>query len=463
MEDIYQFLLSQRHIIENKYYDLKSQSSIFNDLDINNITEYYDSINNSIEVNKKKLLEYEENKTKKTIKVIDNNSLYLSDNMIKKLLKSYDDGIYGLINYYPNYNSDKLLKYIKKNEMTYHNKESIVNKIIKNNKFTDEAKSESYGVLFMYEKRRSEELDDLNKVYLLKNGNIEDINKTDDEEDDESLEDNDKIVTKIYHFDKKITLKEIIYESNYLEKSDESDDSDNSEDINDFNESNKEQKMLIEKKEYIEGLYKITKKYKKYIEDNVKSDELKETLNNFSFIKNLIRKISDPSKKLLSIQDVMKFNYMSKLDQIKISNRLDKSEYDILIEKYFEEDLIKLTNDMVESYDIGNDFKSYLYVLFEIMIRIYIDNHLGNSTYCLSKNLTEYFNFSALFSEPTTLTISLKRRYWNQLLETKDTKKILSSLLMLINNKTQTLDMTLKYLESLYQNNSKINSQINDY
>jgi hypothetical protein len=50
--------------------------------------------------------------------------------------------------------------------MTYHNKDSIVNKIIKNNKFTDEAKSESYGILFMYEKNDGE-LDDLNKKAIL--------------------------------------------------------------------------------------------------------------------------------------------------------------------------------------------------------------------------------------------------------------------------------------------------------
>ncbi len=405
MEDIYQFILNQRHIIENKYYELKSQYIMFNDLDINNINEYYENLSNK-EINK------------------DPNNLYFSDNDIHKLLETYDDGIYGIINYYPNFSNDKLFKYIKRNEMSYHNKESIVNKLIKNNKFTEDAINEYYGIVFMYEKD-NKEINDLSKVYLLKNGDIQNIN--------EDVED-EKVLTKIYEFGKKITLKEIIYDTD-----------ENDEIIN-----------------LLEPLYKINKKYKKYLDENIKSSELRDTLNNFSFIKNLLRKISDPSKKTLSVQDVMKYNFMDKLTKIKISNRLDKSEYDVLIEKYFDENIIKLTDDMIESYDIDGEFKPYLYILFEILIRIYIDNHLGNKSYCLSKNLTEYFNFSTLFSEPTTLTISLKRRYWNQLLETKDTKKILSSLLMLINNKTESLDMTLKYLESLYQNKSQ-NNQINDY
>jgi hypothetical protein len=82
---------------------------------------------------------------------------------------------------------------------------------------------------------------------------------------------------------------------------------------------------------------------------------------------------------------------------------------------------------------------------------MYIDNYLGYKSYCLSKSLLEYLKFSNLLSDPETNTITLKRRHWNQLLETKDNKKIISSILYLIKTKTHTLDETFKYFELIFK------------
>jgi hypothetical protein len=81
------------------------------------------------------------------------------------------------------------------------------------------------------------------------------------------------------------------------------------------------------------------------------------------------------------------------------------------------------------------------------LIRIFIDDHLGYKTYCLSNSLSNYFNISNILAEPDTTSISLKKRYWNIVLESEDSKRVVSNLLDLLNGKTKTIDSTLKYLE----------------
>ena len=95
-------------------------------------------------------------------------------------------------------------------------------------------------------------------------------------------------------------------------------------------------------------------------------------------------------------------------------------------------------------------FRPYLNLLFELLIRIYIENHLGYKSFCLSKSLIEYLKFSNLLSDPETNTLTLKRRHWNQLLDTKDNKKIISSILFLIKTRTHTLEDTFKYFELIF-------------
>ena len=177
------------------------------------------------------------------------------------------------------------------------------------------------------------------------------------------------------------------------------------------------------------------------------SRHIKDLLFSYTFVKSLLKKISDPSKQQLDIKNLLKHDFSSKFERIKISNRLDQSEYNEQIENFFDSDIEQLSSSILEFYDIDIKFKQYLGVLFEILARIYIDEHLNSKSYCLNKNLTEYFNFSAIMSEPDTQTITLKRRHWNKILETDDIKKIITSILMLISTKTKTIDQTLKYFE----------------
>jgi hypothetical protein len=388
MEDINLFLLTQKQIIELEYYKLKSQNTNMEKLDLNNVMDYYNDINNKIN-------EYKQN------------NLFLSKADIDKLLEEYDDGTYGILNYFDL--SKNIVDYIKENNYTYHNKQNIVDKLILDI---------TTGYLFLY-KKEEDNIIDLNKVYLLKNGEIKYLNQQEDEE---------LITTKIYEFGNKIILKDIVYE---------------------FNSDNLT--TLEENKKQIDNLYKLLKKYNKYIEENIKQDDIKQMYNNFSFVNSLLKKISDPTKKQLNIKDILKFDYSNLLDKIKISNRLEQNDYDTIIERYYDDTLDTLINNVLELYNINNNFRAYMNILFEILLRMYIDNYLGYKSYCLSKSLLEYLKFSNLLSDPETNTITLKRRHWNQLLETKDNKKIISSILYLIKTKTHTLDETFKYFELIFK------------
>jgi len=431
MEDINLYLLTLRQSIELEYYKLKSTNDNLNKLEINNIIDHFDQIQSKISDEKIQL-----EKTK-------SNNLFLSISDIENLLSKYDDGTYGILNYFnesintntnsesdPDSNSDsdqyKIIEYISDNNYEYHNKQSIVNKLINNNKMTTLAINESYGILFLYMKKDSS-INNLHKVYLLKNN---DINYLNEDESDE------KIITKIYEIGSKITLKDEIYNNNF-------------EPISDINTNIQLTKLLNDKKQ-LESLYKLIKKYNKYIEDNISKSDIKQLFNNFSFVNILIKKISDPTNKQLNIQDIIKFNYMNILDRIKISNRLEQSDYDTLIERYLDDSLDQLVNNSFDLMNIDIRFRPYMNILFEILIRIYIDNHHGYKSFCLSKSLIEYLKFSNLLADPETNTITLKRRHWNQLLETKDNRKIISSILYLLKTKTHTLEQTFKYFESIF-------------
>lgn len=385
MEDLYQFILIQRQLIEKECYKL----NIFPD----NIISNDDNPNN----------------------------LFLSLNKIKHILidnEDLDNGIYGLINYNKSHDNDLLIKYIVDNNMEYHNKPGIVKKLIQDNKFTEEANNNLYGFLFMYEKKDGEIID-LNKVFLLKGSDIESLNESEDTDD--------KIITKLYEINSKIVLTDIIYSSVYESYNVRDDD-----------------------KELNKKLYNMIEKYKKYVNDNVRNDDIREVLNNFSFIKTLLKKITDPTKRILNISDYLKYDFSKDLTNIKLSNRLDKMEYDNLIIKYFDDTLEVVTNNIFETHDLNKEFRKYMTILMEITLRIFVDINLKNNTYCLSKNLTGYLNNSVMLSEPAIQSVSLKRRYWTQLLGSNDIKNIVCNLLNLIILKTKTIEDTIKYLTSLF-------------
>ena len=413
MEDINLYLVTLKQQIEIEYYKLKTANI---NVEINTIIEYTDNLNKNI------------NDEQININKIKSNNLFLSDLDIEKLLIEYEDGTYGILNYiYNSVDQHKLVELIINNSYEFNNKVAIKNKLITNNKFSNQAIEESYGVLFIYKKENSI-ITDLKKVHLLKNNSIDFLNLDETE---------DKLITKIYEFGEKIVLKDAIYDSTF----DQSELKTQSDEILD--------KLLIEKKQ-IDLLYKLVKKYNKYIEENIEQTDIKSLYLNFSFVNMLVKKLTSNTITKINIDNIINFNYVDILSNIKISNRLEQIDYDSIIERYFDQTIDELIDNTLITYNLDIKFRQYLNILFEILIRLYIDNYLGYKSYCLSRTLLEYLKFSSLLSDPETNTTTLKKRHWNQLLETKDNIKIISSILYLIKTKTTTIKETFKYFETIY-------------
>ena len=414
MEDPYEFILSQRHLIDLECLNLNRNSNSNSNSNYIILPDNIDKIYNDLTV--------QIDRFKSEQKLLSNSRLVLDNNQIKSLLKQYDDGIYGIINYYPDNDIDKMVKLIDDEKYDFHNKPSILKKLISKNNttLTDEFYNDDYGFLFLYEKK-GDEYAGCKKLFLLKNGDIDSLNNDNGE--------NDKIITKIYHFQTKIVLKKIIY-------------NDDLEEISGYLTSD-----LETKKKELDGLYKMIKKYNKYLDDNVKNKETKDLLLNFSFIKSLLKKIKDPTKQTLSIDKLINHDFGGKFSNIKFSNRLDGDEYNNIINRYFDENLNEIVNEIFNKYNIDIRFRCYIIIYFDILIRIFIDDNLGYKAYCLSNSLSSYFNITNILAEPDTTSISLKKRYWNIVLESEDSKRVVSNLLDLLNSKTKTIDNTMKYLE----------------
>ena len=430
MEDIHLFLLKLKQQIEIEYYKLQLEYSDYTKLNIIDIINEYEQVESSI------------NKYKSEIVKNKSNNLYLSAKDINNLLEDYEEGTYGILNYFINPKTHNIIEYISKLDYTFYNKQSVVDKIItkSNDDFTTNAKEESYGLLFLYIKHESSsELEDLHKIYLLKNNSIEYLNE-------ETTEDSEHIITKIYEFGSKIMLKDIIYKNSFEE--------DNNINLinstNSTNSTNNELILLETKQKQLLTCYKLIKKYNKYIEDNINEDDIKQLYNNFSLINSLIRKVLEPTITKYKIEDILNFNYVKILEHFKVSNRLEQSEYTSIIEQYYDEPLSTLTENILVLYNLDNKFKPYMQTLFEILIRLYIDNNLGYKSYSLSKTLLGYLKFSNILCDPDTNTLTLKKRHWIQLLNTNDNQKIISSILYLIKTKTYTLDATFKYFELIF-------------
>lgn len=500
-ENIYEYVLGQKQTIEMeclKINTLLQKNDIFPDNIVQLIEQISQEHKNKQDTLEKLEEEYAEKKKeaekKNALKKPQVSKLFLTYDDIINMIGSFSDGVYGVINYLPvtnTINADKandlIIKYINDKKIEYYNKPAIVKKLINKNKFTESANEDSYGFVFLYEKI-DDDITELNKVYLLKNGDINFINKSEDESNNEDSDnenndsansannspnnlandladsdnednksesnsaDSDKIITKIYHFvsEKKIVLKEIIYESNFESMEEEIDESS-------YKNKEKEEKQKLEediknlntqRKEY-ESFGKIVKKYKKHINDTIKSEDIRETFNNWTNIKTLIKKISDPTKCILDINAFTKFDWTNKFNDVKISNRYDEPEYSNLIKKYFDDNIEHIITNLMDIYDLNGLFKQYMYVFIEILLRAYIDEHLSNQSYCFNRDLCLYLKLDSIMPEPDTKKQALKKQYWKNALESSDNKRIVISLLNILNKKTQTIDQTLKYLSSL--------------
>ncbi len=481
MEDIYSYILVQRHKLESEYYKLKTENSDLNNFKIEEAQTYYENILKQLEESNQELNLINEAKIKSknpTPNPSQNpsptqNNLYLSLEEIKHILDTdtYDyDKIYGVLNYFEaptNKQSNlKLIKYLTDNKYEFHNKQTIISKLIKNAKPTDEFTSDAYGVLFFYEKTE-DEINPINKVYLLKNANINSLNSTNNDatnsenSDTETETDQEKIITKIYQIESKIMLKDIIYESNYedIQREIEQLELEQLKLANPTNPtelSETEISLLIRidnlniLKNRLGSFDKQLKTYKKYIEENVKSPDTKSFLNNFSFIKTYIKKTSDPSKQILNINNLLKLDFADKFTRLKLFPRLDKSEYDNIIETYYDESLEDICQIILDNHNLGQKLSEAMENVIEILSRMYIDEHLGFKTYCLSKQLSEYLNISSVGPEPDSSSDSLKRRHWANLIQQDDQTKLVVSILLLLNSKTHTLEKTLQHFEKIF-------------
>jgi hypothetical protein len=472
-ENIYEYVLEQKQLVELECLKINTQlqlDSIFPDnvgTIIEELTKEFNEKNDELNrINQEQAeKEAEKNKMKKNVSI--SNKLFLSFDDIINLLSSNNisDGTYGIINYYclnktidESKANDLIIKYVSDKKYEYYNKPAIVKKLIEKGKFTEQAVEESYGFVFMYEKN-DDDITDLNKVYLMKNGDINYINKI-NLENSENDDETEKIITKIYNFvsDKKIVLKDIIYESGFNTEEIEIDET-----LPSNNKNNLEDEIsdITERKKLCENFNKQVKKYKKYLNDNIKSEDIKDTFNNFTNIKTLIKKISDPTKCILDINNFSKFNWSNKFTDIKISNKYDEPEYSNLIKKYYDDSISNIVTNLIDIYNLNGLFKNHLQTFIEILLRAYVDEHLGHQNYCLGKNLCEYLKLASVMPEPKAEKIALRKRYWTNALESSDNKRFVISLLNTLNTKTQTLDQTLKYLSSLEINILSNSNQIN--
>ena len=68
------------------------------------------------------------------------------------------------------------------------------------------------------------------------------------------------------------------------------------------------------------------------INKQIKCEEIKNNFLNFMFLNTLIKQINDPTKQFININCILNYNFNGKLENPKIDNKYDISEYNNLIE-----------------------------------------------------------------------------------------------------------------------------------
>jgi hypothetical protein len=358
--------------------------------------------------------------------IIDNNESYINclnsdydkfydkyiineDNIEYILDDTFEEGIYGILIYQFDLKYDKILN---SDNITFHNKQNIVKKLLNNNDLNDYAKEQNYGILELY-KIDENNIINLNKFFLLKNGNINYINNTSFDEINLDNLANDFIITKIY----KIEDNNIIYK-NSINK------------IDFINNVLKDYKFI----NYDNLLNNIHNNRIFYHMSNFESIEMLKNINNNVY-----------ENDIFLLDDVLSFDFSNVIDKIKISNKYLKENYDKLIEKYFESD-IDLLYKNIKTNKIDK-IKNAIKIVLEILIRIFIDIKLNDKTYNLSKYLVQYIPhnddndvFHSLNSK------SLLDRYLKNIVEF-ELKDIIKSIFKLL--KKNNLKDVLSFLETI--------------
>jgi sulfur relay (sulfurtransferase) DsrF/TusC family protein len=244
--------------------------------------------------------------------IIDNNESYINclnsdydkfydkyiineDNIEYILDDTFEEGIYGILIYQFDLKYDKILN---SDNITFHNKQNIVKKLLNNNDLNDYAREQNYGILELY-KIDENNIINLNKFFLLKNGNINHINNTSFDEINLDNLANDFIITKIY----KIEDNNIIY------------------------------KNSINKIHFINNVLKDYKfiNYESLL-NNIHNNRIIHHMSNFESIemlKNINNNIYEND--IFLLDDVLSFDFSNVIDKIKISNKYLKENYHFII------------------------------------------------------------------------------------------------------------------------------------
>lgn len=368
---------------------------------------------------------------KEVVQVIDKN-IMVDDNDAVDILSNddYEDGTYGFLNYKLNLQYDDSFP-VK--EYTYHNKASIVKKIIKNNNLTEEGIEHNYGILELYSKEK-EIITNLKKYYLLKGGNINYINSSNhDNINIESLND-DFIITKIYKIETKITLKTIFTKEEYFIKNDD-----------DISEA--------------EPFIKYDKLVKQLCSNNTK---LLNYMFNFDNIYKFNKIMDDGSiEDTYDITDVLNHDFSKYIDNIRISNKYKMDEYNNLLNKYYSLSIDDIHQDICNRYVIIDKIRPALKILIDILFRMYIDitisttgKNIYNIPYNLHKDIIQYIPSGKCIFEQMSKQ-ALIDRHWKKILllnnnnnlSNDDIKVVIQSIFHML--KTNTLIDVLTYLSNL--------------
>jgi hypothetical protein len=184
---------------------------------------------------------------------------------------------------------------------------------------------------------------------------------------------------------------------------------------------------------------KIKDYYSKITSSNNNNKQLIDHLLNFDYIYKFKELLLNNS---MSINDVLTYDFKNIINNIKVSNRYSKTEYNTLITKHFKQEYDELYNKVFQEYKIVK-FKDAFYVVFETLCRIYIDISLKNSTYCLDKKLSSLIPFENDVN--LELSESLVKRYCKKILLNGDNNKIINLLYQLL--KKNNLKYVISYLE----------------
>jgi hypothetical protein len=361
----------------------------------------------------------------------DNKNIMVEYNDVNDILydECYEPGIYGFLNYHLDLKYDKMLS----QNYEFNNKPGIVKKLIQKNNLSEEAITQNYGLIEMFEKQKDGTIVELKKFHLLKNTNINHINETQYDKIIIKTLPSDYVVTQIYKFDQKIMLMTVMTKSEYIMESNEN-----------------------------ESFIKYDKMIRQQCGDNKK---MLSFMTNFDHIYRL-NKINDDTNEsdFFNLNDVLDYDFSAVLTNIKTTNTYGLEEYNALIEKYFGLTINDLFEEVLEKYDIMDKTKPAIRLILEIIIRLYIDVRLGNKRFNLSKNLVQYIPnqrdndiYSHLKSQ------ILIDRHWRNLLgydeitiefNTFDIKPMILSVFQML--KKHNMDYVLNYLEQIVDKNDKI-------